>query len=347
MDGASTLLKALAHPLRLRVVDRLGHRGPAPVSQLAAELDATLPELSNGLRQLRDAGIVVASRDGPHRRLRARRRPAPGAARQARRPGRAAGARARPAPVAHVLRPPRRAARRRPLRRAGRPRRASARRRRHGRARRSRARCARSAWARSSLAAGGWRSSASTRPSTRRTSRARSGMPWPRRCSPAAGWSAAPGARSDVTADGRRRPANRARRRRVVTSQRDRARRRSWRRSTRCSRAARGALLIEGEAGIGKTALLAHARSQRRRAQCCTPSPTRPRRGCRSPPRAPCSRGRSVAAEGLGERALRGELADPSADQVVHALWWLIADLAADERRVTRPEPEQPGTRGR
>ena len=57
-------LKALAHPLRLRVVDRLGHRGPAPVSQLAAELDATLPELSNGLRQLRDAGIVVASRTG-------------------------------------------------------------------------------------------------------------------------------------------------------------------------------------------------------------------------------------------------------------------------------------------
>ena len=57
-------LKALAHPLRLRVVDRLGHRGPAPVSQLAVELDATLPELSNGLRQLRDAGIVVAERDG-------------------------------------------------------------------------------------------------------------------------------------------------------------------------------------------------------------------------------------------------------------------------------------------
>ena len=57
-------LKALAHPLRLRVVDRLGHRGPAPVSQLAVELDATLPELSNALRQLRDAGIVVAERDG-------------------------------------------------------------------------------------------------------------------------------------------------------------------------------------------------------------------------------------------------------------------------------------------
>jgi DNA-binding transcriptional ArsR family regulator len=64
VDARVDLLKALAHPLRLRVVDRLGHRGPAPVSQLAAELDATLPELSNGLRQLREAGVVVSAPEG-------------------------------------------------------------------------------------------------------------------------------------------------------------------------------------------------------------------------------------------------------------------------------------------
>jgi DNA-binding transcriptional ArsR family regulator len=64
VDGRVELLKALAHPLRLRVVDRLGHRGPAPVSQMAAELGASLPDLSNGLRQLRAAGIVVSSREG-------------------------------------------------------------------------------------------------------------------------------------------------------------------------------------------------------------------------------------------------------------------------------------------
>ena len=58
------LLKALAHPLRLRVVDRLGHLGPAPVSRLAVELDAGLPELSQGLRVLRDAGVVSVSRSG-------------------------------------------------------------------------------------------------------------------------------------------------------------------------------------------------------------------------------------------------------------------------------------------
>jgi DNA-binding transcriptional ArsR family regulator len=58
------LLKALAHPLRLRVVDRLGHLGPAPVSALAAELGAPLPELSGHLRRLRDAGLVTARREG-------------------------------------------------------------------------------------------------------------------------------------------------------------------------------------------------------------------------------------------------------------------------------------------
>jgi DNA-binding transcriptional ArsR family regulator len=64
LDARVELLKALAHPLRLRVVDRLGHRGPAPVSRLAAELDAGLPELSNGLRQLREAGVVVSTQEG-------------------------------------------------------------------------------------------------------------------------------------------------------------------------------------------------------------------------------------------------------------------------------------------
>ncbi len=60
------LLKALAHPLRLRVVDRLGHLGPAPVSALAAELGVPMPELSNHLKRLRDAGLVTARRDGRH-----------------------------------------------------------------------------------------------------------------------------------------------------------------------------------------------------------------------------------------------------------------------------------------
>ena len=65
-DPRVALLKELAHPLRLRVIDRLGHLGPAPVSALAAELEVPMPELSNHLRRLRDAGLVRARRDGRH-----------------------------------------------------------------------------------------------------------------------------------------------------------------------------------------------------------------------------------------------------------------------------------------
>lgn len=63
-DPRIGLLKELADPLRLRVVDRLGHAGPASVSRLAAELDVPLPQLSNHLRRLRDAGLVSVRRSG-------------------------------------------------------------------------------------------------------------------------------------------------------------------------------------------------------------------------------------------------------------------------------------------
>jgi len=63
-DPRIALLKELADPLRLRVVDRLGHAGPATVSRLAAELGVPLPQLSNHLRRLRDAGLVTVQRSG-------------------------------------------------------------------------------------------------------------------------------------------------------------------------------------------------------------------------------------------------------------------------------------------
>jgi DNA-binding transcriptional ArsR family regulator len=65
-DPRIGLLKELADPLRLRVVDRLGHGGPATVSRLAAELGVTLPQLSNHLRRLREAGLVRVERSGRH-----------------------------------------------------------------------------------------------------------------------------------------------------------------------------------------------------------------------------------------------------------------------------------------
>jgi DNA-binding transcriptional ArsR family regulator len=63
-DPRVALLKELADPVRLRVVDRLGHGGPATVSRLAGELSVSLPQLSNHLRRLREAGLVTVRRDG-------------------------------------------------------------------------------------------------------------------------------------------------------------------------------------------------------------------------------------------------------------------------------------------
>src|SRR5437763_1448245 len=63
-DARVALLKELSDPIRLRVVDRLGHAGPATVSRIAAELGVPLPQLSNHLRRLREAGLVSVQRSG-------------------------------------------------------------------------------------------------------------------------------------------------------------------------------------------------------------------------------------------------------------------------------------------
>lgn len=63
-DPRIALLKELVDPLRLRVIDRLGHGGPTTVSRLAAELGVPLPQLSNHLRRLRNAGLVTVQRSG-------------------------------------------------------------------------------------------------------------------------------------------------------------------------------------------------------------------------------------------------------------------------------------------
>jgi DNA-binding transcriptional ArsR family regulator len=65
-DPRVALLRELADPLRLRVIDRLGHGGPATPSELATLLDVPLPQLSNHLRRLRDAGLVRTTRKGRH-----------------------------------------------------------------------------------------------------------------------------------------------------------------------------------------------------------------------------------------------------------------------------------------
>jgi DNA-binding transcriptional ArsR family regulator len=65
-DPRVALLKELADPLRLRVIDRLGHGGPATVTEMAREFQVPLPQLSNHLRRLRTAGLVRVRREGRH-----------------------------------------------------------------------------------------------------------------------------------------------------------------------------------------------------------------------------------------------------------------------------------------
>jgi DNA-binding transcriptional ArsR family regulator len=65
-DPRIDLLKELADPVRLRVIDHLGNVGPATVSELAAGLRVTMPQLSNHLRRLREAGLVHVERTGRH-----------------------------------------------------------------------------------------------------------------------------------------------------------------------------------------------------------------------------------------------------------------------------------------
>jgi DNA-binding transcriptional ArsR family regulator len=65
-DPRVPVLKELAEPLRLRVVDRLSNGGPATVTEMAREFGVPLPQLSNHLRRLRTAGLVRVRREGRH-----------------------------------------------------------------------------------------------------------------------------------------------------------------------------------------------------------------------------------------------------------------------------------------
>lgn len=103
-----------------------------------------------------------------------------------------------------------------------------------------------------------------------------------------------------------------------------------------------GAVLIEGEAGIGKTRLLAFARVQALTTEARVLYATADESEERVPLAAArvllARAARDVARDGparLGALALEGALSEPSglgsrSDEVVHALWWLIVELAED-----------------
>jgi ArsR family transcriptional regulator len=60
------LLLALAHPVRLQIVDGLSE-GPADVTSIVACLGHPQALISRHLKVLREAGVVLAVREGRHR----------------------------------------------------------------------------------------------------------------------------------------------------------------------------------------------------------------------------------------------------------------------------------------
>jgi DNA-binding transcriptional ArsR family regulator len=62
-----SLIKALAHPLRWRIVEVLVERGEASPVQLARLLDQPLATVSHHVRVLRDQGLIQLTRTEPRR----------------------------------------------------------------------------------------------------------------------------------------------------------------------------------------------------------------------------------------------------------------------------------------
>lgn len=67
MDGyeqTAAILKALAHPVRLQILDLLSAEGEACVCHLERSLDQRQAYISQQLAKLRDAGLVRDRREG-------------------------------------------------------------------------------------------------------------------------------------------------------------------------------------------------------------------------------------------------------------------------------------------
>ncbi len=63
MDDLSTILGAIAHPVRRAIVSRLSG-GPARVTEIAAPFDVSLNAVSKHLKVLEDAGLVRREKVG-------------------------------------------------------------------------------------------------------------------------------------------------------------------------------------------------------------------------------------------------------------------------------------------
>jgi len=64
LEDAASVLRAVAHPLRLRLLEILEEKGECNVTALCEASGATQPAVSQQLARLRHEGVVEATREG-------------------------------------------------------------------------------------------------------------------------------------------------------------------------------------------------------------------------------------------------------------------------------------------
>ena len=64
LERAAFILKAVAHPIRISVIDLLDQCGRLNVSELQSKLEIEQALLSHHLTNMRDRGILTAEREG-------------------------------------------------------------------------------------------------------------------------------------------------------------------------------------------------------------------------------------------------------------------------------------------
>lgn len=64
LEGAARVLRAVAHPLRLRLLEILEQKGESNVTALCEASGAPQPLVSQQLARLRHEGVLAATREG-------------------------------------------------------------------------------------------------------------------------------------------------------------------------------------------------------------------------------------------------------------------------------------------
>jgi len=64
LEDAAKVMRAVAHPLRLRLLEILGQKGESNVTALCEASGAPQPAVSQQLARLRHEGVLEATREG-------------------------------------------------------------------------------------------------------------------------------------------------------------------------------------------------------------------------------------------------------------------------------------------